>query len=221
MQFSTRRTKFYTLLLFITFDAWTTTLHLSEIRTSYSILGVCRKSSRHISNSTSSKRVAFIGIAHNSWWKCAATWFSKSWPSFRPKNIIFHTRFQNWPLGRNYVIIDLSTNKNSSNPIWKCSHTPIVPSKPYLIPEPKWATCMPVFRPKGPHPLIFGPNWDLRGWKFFLRPGPPYLRVWMTIPPSYLKVWSCHCAGQVWNQVVVGSNVSPQHRHYFWCFFFR
>ena len=34
-----------------------------------------------------------------------------SWPYFRPKNIIFHTRFQNWPLGRNYVTIDLSTNK--------------------------------------------------------------------------------------------------------------
>ena len=30
--------------------------------------------------------------------------------------------------------------------------------------------------------------------KFFWRPGPPYLRVWMTgCPPPYLKVWICHC----------------------------
>ena len=29
---------------------------------------------------------------------------SKSWPYLRPKNAIFHTRFQIWPL-RNYVII--------------------------------------------------------------------------------------------------------------------
>ena len=28
-----------------------------------------------------------------------------------PDPISDHTRFQNWPLGRNYVIIDLSTNK--------------------------------------------------------------------------------------------------------------
>ena len=89
------------------------------------------------------------GTPKNSWWKCAATWFSKSWAYFRPKNIIFHTRFQNWPL----------------------------------------------------------------------RPGPPYLRVWMAIPPSYLKVWICHCAGQVWNQVVVGSNVSPQNSIIFVVFF--
>ena len=33
----------------------------------------------------------------NSWWGCAA-WFSKSWPYFRPKNVIFHTRFQTRPL---------------------------------------------------------------------------------------------------------------------------
>ena len=28
--------------------------------------------------------------------RCAA-WFSKSWPDFRPKNVIFHTRFQTRP----------------------------------------------------------------------------------------------------------------------------
>ena len=38
-----------------------------------------------------------------SWWGCAAR-FSKSWPYFRPKNVIFNTRFQTYPL-RNYVII--------------------------------------------------------------------------------------------------------------------
>ena len=36
-------------------------------------------------------------IPGNSWWGCAAR-FSKSWPYFRPKNIIFHTRFQTCPL---------------------------------------------------------------------------------------------------------------------------
>ena len=51
----------------------------------------------------------------NSWWGCAAR-FSKSWPDFRPKKCNsphsfsdqtskIHTRFQTWPLGRNYVII--------------------------------------------------------------------------------------------------------------------
>ena len=33
------------------------------------------------------------GEQENSWWRCAA-WFSKSWPYFRPKNVIFHTCFQ-------------------------------------------------------------------------------------------------------------------------------
>ena len=33
----------------------------------------------------------------NSWWGCAAR-FSKSWPCFRPKNVIFHTHFQTRPL---------------------------------------------------------------------------------------------------------------------------
>ena len=40
----------------------------------------------------------------NSRWGCA-TRFSKSWPYFRPKNVLFRTCFQTWPLGRNYVII--------------------------------------------------------------------------------------------------------------------
>ena len=36
--FSTRQTNFYTLLLFISFDTWTSTLHLTEIRTLHSKL---------------------------------------------------------------------------------------------------------------------------------------------------------------------------------------
>ena len=45
-----------------------------------------------------------VGTPGNSWWGCA-TRFVKPWPDVRPKNVIFHTRFQTWPLGRNYVII--------------------------------------------------------------------------------------------------------------------
>ena len=33
----------------------------------------------------------------NSWWGCAARFF-RSWPNFRPKNVIFHARFQTRPL---------------------------------------------------------------------------------------------------------------------------
>ena len=55
------------------------------------------------------------GTPENSWWGCAAR-FSKSWPLFQTKKCNFphpfsdqtskiHTRFQTWPLSRNYVII--------------------------------------------------------------------------------------------------------------------
>ena len=37
------------------------------------------------------------GRPGNSLWECAAQ-FSKSWPYFRPTNVIFHTRFQTRPL---------------------------------------------------------------------------------------------------------------------------
>ena len=37
------------------------------------------------------------GTPGNSWWGCAAQ-FSKSWPYFRPKDVISHTRFQTRPL---------------------------------------------------------------------------------------------------------------------------
>ena len=36
------------------------------------------------------------GTLRNSWWGCVAR-TSKCWPYFRPKNVIFHTRFQTWP----------------------------------------------------------------------------------------------------------------------------
>ena len=39
----------------------------------------------------------YPGVApKNSWWGCAAR-FSKLWPYFTAKNVIFHTRFQSWP----------------------------------------------------------------------------------------------------------------------------
>ena len=50
------------------------------------------------------------------WWGCAVC-SPNPWPYFRPKNVIFHTRFQIWPLGRDYVInmASIRTQKNSSN----------------------------------------------------------------------------------------------------------
>ena len=43
-------------------------------------------------------------------------------------------------------------------------------------------------------PLIFRPNWGPKGRKIFFdtAPLPRYLRVWMTAPPPYLKVWIRH-----------------------------
>ena len=146
MQFSTRRTNFYTLQLFITFDAWTTTLHLSEIRTSYSILGVCRKSSRHISYF----HILLLGILGGS----VLPGFLQILTLFQTKKyIIFHTRFQNWPLGRNGVVIDLSTNKKILQihfgieriNTFVHSHSSL---KTILDSRPKWAKRIPVFRPK-------------------------------------------------------------------------
>ena len=49
--------------------------------------------------------------------------------------------------------------------------------------------------PGGPGlcPFIFRPNWGPKGWKNFLIPLlPPYLRVWMTPPPSF--IWRCGSA---------------------------
>ena len=55
--------------------------------------------------------IARGGTPRNSWWGCVARFF-KSWPDFRPKNVILHTRSQTRPLksihvfrpGLNYVI---------------------------------------------------------------------------------------------------------------------
>ena len=77
-----------------------------------------------------------------------------------------HTRFQTWPLGRNYVIITQirAQTKNYSNPfririflflsysfgietINKFIH-PVVPSKTIPDSRPRQAKCIPVFRPK-------------------------------------------------------------------------
>ena len=54
------------------------------------------------SSFTNEVRFSRGGTSGNSWWECAAQ-FSKSWPYFRRKNVIFHIRFQTWPL-RNYVL---------------------------------------------------------------------------------------------------------------------
>ena len=107
----------------------------------------------------------------NSWWGYAAL-FSKSSPYFRPKNVIFHTRFQTRPLksipvfrpGLQAEIMWLSLlrlerkQNSSSNPfrfrIFLClsysfgmetinfSSVPIVPSKPIPDSRPKWVQCM-------------------------------------------------------------------------------
>ena len=107
----------------------------------------------------------------------SATQFSSSWPNFRPKNVIFHTRFSTRSLKFTNVFtpglwaeIMLSLlglewkQKNSSKPFQiriflSLSHSfglkkkirsyiPELPSKTILDSRPKWAKCIPVFRPK-------------------------------------------------------------------------
>ena len=53
--------------------------------------------------------------------------------------------------------------------------------------------------PGGPAPLISWLNWGSKGRKLFLDPPPPrlYLRVWMTAPSPYLKVWIRHGTGNI------------------------
>ena len=93
----------------------------------------------------------------------------------RPKNGIFHTRFQTWPLDKSYVII--TEIRAQTKKFFKCIsnshisisflfiwnrkdnyvHTlPIVPPKTITDSRPKWAKCTPVFRPKRPKALPFG-----------------------------------------------------------------
>ena len=50
--------------------------------------------------------------------------------------------------------------------------------------------------PGGLTPLFLDQTEVQRAEKIFLRLSPPphpYLRVWMTSTPAYLKVWMCHC----------------------------
>ena len=49
------------------------------------------------------------------------------------------------------------------------------------------------WRGRGARPLFLDQNEARRAEKNFLRPPPPYLRVWMTVPPPYLKVWVHYC----------------------------
>ena len=55
------------------------------------------------------------GTPRNSWWGCAAR-FSKSWPYFRPKNVIFHTRFLTWPLKSIPIFRPAGGQKNATLP---------------------------------------------------------------------------------------------------------
>ena len=100
-----------------------------------------------------SKKISWAGTPGNSWWGWAAQFFN-SWPYFKPKKIvIFHALFQSWPLGRNYVIefanisfsflfINLELKRQIR------SYTAFFPSKTIPNSKPKWAKCIPVFRPK-------------------------------------------------------------------------
>ena len=106
-----------------------------------------------------------------------AACFLKSSPNFRPKNVIFHTRFQIRPLksmpvfrpglliGTNYVIItwplehkqkiiqihfrmfSLSSYSFGNETLNTFTHS-VVPSKTIPDSRPKTAKCMPIFRPK-------------------------------------------------------------------------
>ena len=105
---------------------------------------------------------------------CAARFF-KSWPDFKPKHLIFHTRFQTrtskiharfqiWPLGRNYLLRYERKQEKHSIPFririvlflsyWFGIETinafirSVVPSKTIPDSRPKWAKSIPVIRPK-------------------------------------------------------------------------
>ena len=116
------------------------------------------------------------GTPRDSWSGCAARFF-KSWPDLRPKNVIFHTRFQTRPLKSILFFIPglwaqimLSLlrlerkQKDYSNPFRiriflflsysfgiEAINTFIHSVVRYkTIPDSrlKWAKCLPVFRPK-------------------------------------------------------------------------
>ena len=116
-------------------------------------------------------------LLDNSRWGCAAKFF-KSWPDFRPKNVIFYTGFQtiyrplkSIPVFRPgfrqklcYHYIDYSANQKNIQIHFefayfsffpyslelndKYVHTSVVSSKNIPDSRPKWAKCIPVFRSK-------------------------------------------------------------------------
>ena len=59
--------------------------------------------------------------------------------------------------------------------------------------HPSW--CLQATTVVDPPPLFFDQNEAQRAEKNFFgdRPPHPYLRVWMTSTPAYLKVWMHHC----------------------------
>ena len=105
------------------------------------------------------------GTPGDSWWGCAVG-FLKSRPYFRPKNVIFHTRFQTWALGRNYAITCIRAQTKKFFKLISNSHIflflsysfemeaidfsyiPVVPSKTIPDSRLKWAKCIQVFRAK-------------------------------------------------------------------------
>ena len=67
------------------------------------------------------------GTRGNTWWGCAAR-FSKSWPYFRPKHVIFHTLFRTRPL-KSIPVFSPGRNchtriKTKTAPKRKNTHTP-------------------------------------------------------------------------------------------------
>ena len=112
-------------------------------------------------------------------------WFSKFWPYFCPKNVIFHTRFQNWHLKSITVIRpglkaeimlwlfrlkrkqkDFSTSISNSHISltfffilnWNDQYvyTLSVPSEPYLIPDKNGQNVYPFSDQNGTKTIPFG-----------------------------------------------------------------
>ena len=95
------------------------------------------------------KPVGGGGIPGNLWWGCAAR-LSKSWSYFRPKKVIFHTRRQTCRKQKLcYHYLDWNASKKISFEFAYCSflliylelkwqthsYTPVLPRKPYPIPD--------------------------------------------------------------------------------------
>ena len=109
MQFSTRRTNFYTPLLFISFDSWSNTLHLTEIRTLHSIysLGAFQQSPRqtqprllnfvYASVIIGRNKEAFVGVGNG----------DRSTSS--PGSFVHHALWKKW-VGRQHTTSTSSQN---------------------------------------------------------------------------------------------------------------